>query len=83
MAKDGQIVLNEDSSVLDRGGNGQKKSPQSVHTQEVTGSSPVVSTIKTPEIARFLVFLFVFRNFSGEFKLAKNARPHKKPQLAK
>ena len=54
-----------------------------IHTQEVTGSSPVVSTIKTPEIARFLVFLFVFRNFSGEFKLAKNARPHKKPQLAK
>ena len=82
-ANDGQIVLNKDSSVLDRVENGQKKFSQSVHTQEVTGSSPVVSTIKTPEIARFLVFLFVFRNFSGEFKLAKNARPHKKPQLAK
>jgi hypothetical protein len=45
-AKDGQIVLNADSSVLDSGGNGQKKFSQFVHTQEVTGSSPVVSTKK-------------------------------------
>ena len=67
-SKDGQIVLNKDSSVLDRAGNSQKKFSQSVHTQEVTGSSPVVSTIKTPEIARFLVFLFVFRNFFGAIK---------------
>ena len=46
-AKDGQIVLNEEQPVLDRVGNCQKKFSQSVHTQEVTGSSPVVST-KTP-----------------------------------
>ena len=44
VVKDGQIVLNAESSVLDRVGNGQKKFSQSVHTQEVTGSSPVVST---------------------------------------
>ena len=44
VVKDGQIVLNAESSVLDRVGNGQKKFSQSVHTHEVTGSSPVVST---------------------------------------
>ena len=59
-AKDGQIVLNEDSSVLDRVGNSQKKFSQSVHTQEVTGSSPVVSTTKNPVTAMVTgFFLFV------------------------
>jgi len=72
-ANDGQIVLNEDSSVLDRVGNGQKKFSQSVHTQEVTGSSPVVSTIKTPEISRFPVFFFVSQNFLMQLKLDKIA----------
>ena len=57
-ANGGQIVLNAELPVLDSGGNGQKKFSQSVHTQEVTGSSPVVSTTKTPEIARFPVFLW-------------------------
>ena len=42
-AKDSQIVLHEDSSVLDRFENGQKKFIQSARTQEVTGSRPVVS----------------------------------------
>ena len=57
-ANGGQIVLNKDSSVLDRAGNGQKKFSQSVHTQEVTGSSPVVSTKK------FLISQEI-RNFSS------------------
>ena len=44
VVKDGQIVLNAELPASDSGGNGQKKFSQSVHTQEVTGSSPVVST---------------------------------------
>ena len=70
--KGGQIVLNEELPVLDRAGTGQKKFSRSVHTQEVTGSSPAASTTKTPAIARFSVFLFVFRNFLARLKLVKN-----------
>ena len=60
MVKDGQIVLNAEPSGLDRVGNGQKKFSQSVHTQEVTGSSPVVSTKKfliSQEIRNFSLLL--------------------------
>ena len=72
-ANDGQIVLNEDSSVLDRVGNGQKKFSQSVHTQEVTGSSPVVSTKKfliSQEIRNFSLFyvFLIWLDFSVFFK---------------
>ena len=78
-AKDGQIVLNEDSSVLDRVGNGQKKFSQSVHTQEVTGSSPVVSTKKfliSQEIRNFSLFsgLFIRLGFA-EFFLTPTVTP--------
>ena len=62
-AKDGQIVLNEESSALDRVGNSQKKFSQSVHTQKVTGSSPVVSTKKfliSQEIRNFSLLLLDF-----------------------
>ena len=69
----GQRVSDAEPIVTKSGGNDGKKFSQSVHTQEVTGSSPVVSTTKTPEIARFPVFLFVFRNILDEFKLVKNA----------
>ena len=47
-ANGGQIVLNAELPASDSGGNGQKKFSQSVHTQEVTGSSPVVSTRGKP-----------------------------------
>ena len=73
VVKAAQIVLNAEFSALDRVGNERKKFSQSVHTQEVTGSSPVVSTIKTPEIARFPVFLSVFWNFLMRLKLDKIA----------
>ena len=67
VAKDGQIVLNAESSVLDRAGNNRKKFSLSVHTQEVTGSSPVVST-KAPDFERnqelFFVLEAVQRNFA-------------------
>ena len=61
--KDGQIVLNAEASVLDSAENGQKKFSQSVHTQEVTGSSPVVST-KPLKLFEFQGFFF----FSGDFE---------------
>ena len=70
---DGQIVLNAEPLVLDSGGNDGKKFSQSVHTQEVTGSSPVVSTTNTPEIARFPVYFFIFQNFLMQLKLAEIA----------
>ena len=66
VGKDGQIVLNAESLVLDRAGNGQKKFSLSVHTQEVTGSSPVVSTKKfliSQEIRNFSLFSRLFMRF--------------------
>ena len=44
VVKAAQIVLNAEFSALDRVGNERKKFSQSVHTQEVTGSSPVIPT---------------------------------------
>jgi len=77
VVKDGQIVLNAESSVLDRVGNDQKKFSQSVHTQEVTGSSPVVSTKKTPRAARLWEFFFCPEpKLSSTTKYNKANPPH-------
>lgn len=74
MEKDGQIVLSSGAFVLDRVENDPKKFFQSVHTQEVTGPSPVVSTKKfliSQEIRNFSLFyaLEKLSVFSGIFAL--------------
>ena len=68
---DGQIVLNAESLVLDRAGNGQKKFSLSVGKDEVGGSNPPSSSRITPEIFGFRVFSFAFRNFLAEYDFAE------------
>ena len=51
---------------------------------EVTSSNLVISSTDTPEIRRFQVFSFAFRNFFGVFlKMLIWVRPHNKPQTEK